>query len=632
MLNNQQNVILIVDDNPTNIKVLFHFLKESGFKVLVASDGESALKKLTQIEPDLILLDVMMPGIDGFETCKRIKINPKTQDIPIIFMTALSEVEDKVNGLESGAVDYITKPFQQEEVLSRVRLHLKLRHMSLALAQQNEQLKKEIAARIIAEKQLLQLNESLEEKVAQRTEALSVALAELQKKEKELEYKAYNDNLTRLPNRHWFMKRLEEVIEQGKNSLNDGFLYAVLFIDLDRFKVVNDSLGHLVGDELLKLVAERLKSLLPCNGSISRLGGDEFIVLLEGIKSEEEAVELAETIISQIQQIFLVGNYEIYTQASIGITVNNFSYKNPIDVLRDADVALYQAKAKGKNCYVILNENIRRQALTKLSLENDLRKGIECNEFELYYQPIVSLSTNKLSGFEALIRWNHPLQGLISPGVFIPLAEETGLIKALDEWSLVNACKQIEIWYKQFQPNYNLSVNVNLSPLQLQKSNIIHQIDSVFQSYKIPLNSLKLEIVESGFLDNSGLEVNMLHRLHQRGIDLCIDDFGTGYSSLSRLHVLPIKTLKIDKCFIDDINETAEALSIIKTIISLAHSLGMSVVAEGVEDQEQLHKLKALGCDFGQGYLFSKPLTSQKASLLLTRFFQPQEKKILALN
>jgi diguanylate cyclase (GGDEF)-like protein len=632
MLNNQQNIILIVDDNPTNIKVLFHFLKESGFKVLVAGDGESALEKLTQIGPDLILLDVMMPGIDGFETCKRIKINPKTKDIPVIFMTALSEVEDKVNGLECGAVDYITKPFQQEEVLSRVRLHLKLRNMSVALAQQNQQLKSEIEGRILAEKQLLQLNESLEEKVTQRTEALSIALSELREKEKELEYKAYNDSLTRLPNRHWFMSRLEEVVGRGKNSLNPHFLYAVLFIDLDRFKVVNDSLGHLIGDELLKLVGERLKNLLPCNGSISRLGGDEFIVLLEDIKSREEAVELANKIITHIQESFLVGNYEIYTKASIGITVSNHSYRNPIEVLRDADVALYQAKAKGKNCYVILDENIRHQALTKLELENDLRRAISQNEFELHYQPIISLVRNKLSGFEALIRWNHPQKGLISPGVFIPLAEETGLIKALDELALHSACKQIEIWHKQFKPNYDLFVNVNLSPLQLQKSNIAQQIDEVIQKYKIPLHSLKLEITESGFLDNSGLELDILHQLQGKGIYLCIDDFGTGYSSLSRLFMLPVKTLKIDKCFVDRINDTTGGMSIIKTIITLAHSLGMDVVAEGVEDQEQLYKLKALGCDFGQGYLFSKPLTSQKASLLLTRFFQSQEKKILALN
>src|SRR6476469_9175188 len=334
MLNQKDNVILIVDDNPNNLKLLFDFLKESGFKVLVAKDGESAIEKLQEVSPNIILLDVMMPGIDGFETCYRLKASVATKDIPVIFMTALTDSVDKVKGLSLGAVDYITKPFQQEEVLARVRLHLRLYYLSKTLAEQNVLLKQEIDARRETEAALQMLSQELEQRVTERTLKLTQALYELQQtqiqllqREEQLVHDAFHDTLTGLPNRAWFMNRLQFVIELALNS--QDYLYAVLFIDLDRFKVVNDSLGHLVGDELLKTVARKLQASLRHTDTVARFGGDEFVILLEEIKDVNEATAVAERIQKQLRMPLNFNNYQVFTEVSIGIILSTTGYERP---------------------------------------------------------------------------------------------------------------------------------------------------------------------------------------------------------------------------------------------------------------------------------------------------------------
>ena len=622
MVNQKDNVILIVDDNPNNLKLLFDFLKESGFKVLVAKDGESAIEKLQEVSPNIILLDVMMPGIDGFETCYRLKASVATKDIPVIFMTALTDRVDKVKGLSIGAVDYITKPFQQEEVLARVQLHLRLRNLTKTLEEQNVLLKEEIEARREAEAALQKLTSELEQRVASQTAELRQAYNELQEaqvqllqREKKLGHDAFHDALTELPNRAWFMNRLQQAIDLSYRR--EDYLYAVLFIDLDRFKVVNDSLGHLVGDELLKSVACQLQACLRHTDAVARFGGDEFVILLEDIKDIDEPTRVAERIQHQLRQPFNLHDYEVFTEISIGIILSTMGYARPQDVLRDADIAMYYAKAQGRGCYEVFDPAMQTVAMTRLQLENDLRRAIALQEFCVHYQPIVSLSTGQLSGFEALVRWHHASGIIYPPAEFIPVAEETGLINEIGWWVLQEACHQIGIWQQQFPQTPPLAINVNLSGVQLKQVNLLNRIEDILQQTGIPSYCLKLEITESCILETVSREEKMLKQLKALGIQLCIDDFGTGYSSLSRLHEFPIDTLKIDRSFVSRIGTDNSGLEIVQTIVTLARSRGMDIVAEGIETPTQLQKLRELGCELGQGYLFSRPVDSFKATELL---------------
>ena len=622
MVNQKDKVILIVDDNPNNLKLLFDFLKESGFKVLVAKDGESAIEKLQEVSPNIILLDVMMPGIDGFETCYRLKASVATKDIPVIFMTALTDRVDKVKGLSMGAVDYITKPFQQEEVLARVQLHLRLRNLTKTLEDQNVLLKEEIEARREAEAALQKLTSELEERVASQTAELRQACNELQQaqvqlleREQKLGHDAFHDALTGLPNRAWFMNRLQQAIDLSYRG--EDYLYAVLFIDLDRFKVVNDSLGHLVGDELLKSIARQLQVCLRHRDAVARFGGDEFVILLEDIQDIDEPKRVAERIQNQLRQPFNLNDYEVFTEISMGIIVSTMGYDRPEDVLRDADIAMYYAKAQGRGRYEVFDPAMQTVAMTRLQLENDLRRAIALQEFCLHYQPIVSLSTGQLSGFEALVRWDNPSGRIYPPAEFIPVAEETGLINELGWWVLQEACHQISIWQQQFPQTPPLAINVNLSGVQLKQVNLLNRIEEILQQTGIPSYCLKLEITESCILETVSREEKMLKQLKALGILLCIDDFGTGYSSLSRLHEFPIDTLKIDRSFVSRIGADNSGVEIIQTIVTLARSRGMDIVAEGIETPTQLQKLGELGCELGQGYLFSQPVDSEKASELL---------------
>lgn len=605
-----KEIVLIVDDHPANLGILSEYLEKVGFEVWVAEDGESAIQKVEYAAPDIILLDIIMPIMDGFETCIRLKANPATRDIPVIFTSALSETIDKVKGLSYGAVDYITKPFQQEEVLVRVRLHLKLRSLAKILEDKNTLLR--------------DFTSELEERVEKRTAELKSALHELQQahlellaREKQFRYDAFHDSLTGLPNRAWFMNRLNQAIKLA--TISDDYLYAVLFIDLDRFKVVNDCLGHLVGDVLIKSVAERMQTCLTDTDTVARLGGDEFIIFLEKIKDVNEATAVADRIIEKLRLPFHLDGYEIFTGASIGITLSTMAYDRAIDVIRDADIAMYQAKIRGKGCYQVLTSAMRTQASERLQLETDLQKAIELKELCLYYQPIVSLYTGELLGFEALVRWNHPQRGLISPAKFIPVAEEIGAINKLGWWVLEEACRQMRFWQQQFPFTLPLAINVNISPLQLKQVNLIERMEEILRETGLSNCCLKLEITESCLLETLPHEMQILKRLKKLEIKLCIDDFGTGYSSLSNLHEFPIDILKIDRAFIKRIGMGRKNTHIIQTILTLAHNFGMNVVAEGIETPEQLETVRSLGCEWGQGYLFFQPLDSQSVTHILTK-------------
>jgi len=602
-----KNIVLVIDDNPTNLSVIFDYLEQVGFEVWVAQDGESALQNLEYGCPDIILLDIIMPLLDGFETCRLLKENPATKNIPVIFMSSLSETVDKVKGFSLGAVDYITKPFQHEEVLIRLKLHLEMSYLHKKMEEKNVLLGN--------------LTCQLENQVEERTSELKSALHELQSaylellaKEDQLRYDAFHDSLTGLANRTYFIKQLNKVIELS--NINPDYFYAVLFIDIDRFKVVNDSLGHLVGDKLLKSAAKRLENCSSKNNIVARLGGDEFIMLLTDIMDISEAIEIAKRILENLRIPFKIDNYEIFIAVSIGITLSTIGYNSASDVIKDADIAMYQAKIKGKDRYEILTNAIKVKAATRLQLENDLRKAIELEEFCLYYQPIVSLSTGLLLGFEALVRWHRPSGELVSPGKFISLAEEIGAINSLGWWVFQEACHQLKVWQQQFPQALDLTVNVNISPIQLKQVNLAERMLEIIKNSGISSGCLKLEITESCFLEGSTGEAKMLKQIKNQGIKLCIDDFGTGYSSLSRLHEFTIDTLKIDRSFVSRLS-VGQSQQIVETIVTLAHSFGMDVVAEGIETLEQLEKLHSLGCERGQGYLFSKPLDSQGATQLL---------------
>ncbi len=612
----QLSTILIIDDNLANIHILAKLLEHSGFVVRVAENGEGAIEQLQREIPDLILLDVMMPGIDGFQTCAVIKENPTTTNIPIIFMTALDQTVNKLRGLSLGAVDYITKPFDHQEVIARIHLHLELYKLT-------EKLKQEISDRTAAELSLQALNVDLERQVIKKTAALQQTMAQLQQtysrllaREKQLEYDVCHDALTGLPNRVWLMNRLQQLIQAASKG---GLTYGILFIDLDRFKVINDSLGHLIGDQLLRGVGKRIEACLRETDTVVRLGGDEFVILMENIKEIEEVTSLAETIQAKLQKGFQLKQYQVQTGASIGITLSGSNYQQPEEVLRDADIAMYYAKAKGRGCYEVLTSAMQQQAVTRWQLESDLRQGLDYQEFYLHYQPIVSLKTGNLIGFEALLRWMHPTRGMLSPSEFIAISEETGLIHQLGWFVLQSAVQQLYLWRQKIPKTASLILNVNISPVQLQQANLPMRLETLIDKTGIPKADLKLELTENALLESDDRRIEVLAKLKELGLSLCIDDFGTGYSSLSRLHELPVSTLKIDKSFVQRLNTSNCSKGIIQTIMMIAKSLDMLVVAEGIETEAQNLELQALGCEVGQGYLFSRPLDVRAATEIVMK-------------
>ncbi len=515
-------------------------------------------------------------------------------------------------------------------------------------------------------------------------------ITEQKQTQAKLVYEALHDALTGLPNRTLFFDRLRQALRRSRQY--SDYQFAVLFLDLDRFKIINDSLGHTIGDRLLVAIGKRLQNCIKASDTLARLGGDEFTILLEYPPDINYATRVAAKINQQLAKpVYIEGN-EVFTTASIGIVGSrgNFAdsangnqldicpiYNNPEDLLRDADIAMYRAKALGKARYEVFDLTMHSQAISLLDLENDLRRAIEMikqnpahSQFRLNYQPIICLFTGQITGFEALVRWHHPTKGLISPGKFISLAEETGLIIPLGMWALRTACHQLTIWLQEFNCQYtqyneklatnntpeislmsnslshkengngksastcsvynsncefltsNLTISVNLSSKQLSQPNLAEEIEEILQETNCQPNSLKLEITETVIMENVSLATQKLNKLKNQNIKLSIDDFGTGYSSLSYLHQFPINTLKIDRSFVSrlDSDTSGQALKIVSAIIALAHNLGLEVIAEGIENQDQIQKLKQFQCDKGQGYWFSKPLESHDATELLRNF------------
>jgi diguanylate cyclase (GGDEF)-like protein/PAS domain S-box-containing protein len=676
-------LILIVDDNLTNLKVLSETLSDAEYEVAIAMSGERAIRQIQNDPPDLILLDIMMPGIDGYETCQIIKNNSAWASIPIIFMTALAETSHKIKGFELGAVDYITKPFQEQEVLARVRTHLCLKQTEMQLRQSEARMESILnsleevvwsatldlsqfiflnpavknifgcsANELIAAphlwfdmvhpedkdllKQAFQLLDtqssiSLEYRIfdttgnlrwlkiraqiydgyaegqTDRVDGIILDISNQKRVENQLIYEASHDKLTGLANRNSFVCQVNQVLNSYKKSPSE--IFAVLFIDLDRFKSINDSLGHHVGDQLLQQVAERLQKSLRPFDLIARLGGDEFTILLKNLLNPEEVTIIAERIHYQLTEAFEIEDQIFFTSASIGIVTADSDYSCAEELLRDADIAMYQAKQRGKSRCQLFKHSMHVDTIHNLELERDLRLAQSRQEITLQYQPIVNLQTQCIIGFEALARWKHSQKGYISPGVFIPIAEESGLIVNLGEQVLRQACHQLKQWKTRFPEVSTYTMSVNLSGKQLQSPGFIDTLDEILNENEISGHQLILEITESLLLDNQESLLTLLNSLSERGITLSLDDFGTGYSSLSYLHHFPLNELKIDRSFVSRIENDIQSQEIIKTILSLANVLNMIVVAEGVETLGQMEYLKTLNCHKAQGYLFSKPLS-----------------------
>lgn len=455
------------------------------------------------------------------------------------------------------------------------------------------------------------------EQAERHVEELSRHIAEQDRISRALEenkdhfrHAAFHDALTDLPNRALLTEHIKLAIERPRDR--DELFFAVLFLDLDRFKNINDSLGHIAGDQLLIATARCLETCMRPMDTVARLGGDEFAILLDGLESQDHAISVAERILQALTKPFDLIGHEVYITASIGITLSGGGYDDPENVLRDADTAMYRAKESGKARFQVFDASMHSHAVSRLQLENDLRRAIERNEFQVYYQPIIKLENNELSGFEALVRWNHPDRGLVPPDEFIPIAEETGLIVDIGGLVLRESCRQLREWQSLF--SIPLTVNVNLSGKQFAQPNLVSQVKQVLDETGLDAKYLKLEITESVVMENAEIASTMLKQLCTLGVHLCIDDFGTGYSSLSYLHRFPVKTLKIDRSFIGRMGPSGENSEIVRTIITLANNLAMEVVAEGVETAEQLAQLKSLKCTLGQGYLFSRPADAKAAT------------------
>jgi len=444
---------------------------------------------------------------------------------------------------------------------------------------------------------------------------LQIELTERKRAEKQLEHTALHDSLTDLPNRVLFMDRLSQAMQRAKRR--KGYMYAVLFLDLDRFKAVNDSLGHNIGDQLLIESSNRLAACLRGEDTVARFGGDEFVVLLEDIQDSGDAIRVAERIQNDLSVPYDLDGYKVIVFISTGIVLSNPTYVRPEDIVRDADIAMYRSKGKGLGRYEIFAPSMLDRVMTRLELETDLRKALENQEFVVHYQPILEMKTNQIIGFEALVRWQHPTKGLIPPAEFIPTAEETGLIVPLGYWVLDEACRQLHAWHAQYPAELRLTINVNLSTRQSSQPDVVKKISMILKKNELDPRFLKLELTESLIIDESGSTVAMLSELREMGIQVQIDDFGTGYSSLSYLHTLPIDTLKIDRSFISRLGINTKNTEIVQTIFSLAHSLGMKVIAEGVETNEQLSSLKDMNCEFAQGFLFAKPVNGVEAGALI---------------
>jgi len=553
------STIMMVDDEPTTLDVLEMFLQGEGYEHFVTtSDSTRALELLRAEKPDVLLLDLMMPEVSGLDILRQVRSDRELRRIPVLILTSSSEAQTKLQALELGATDFLAKPVDPSE------LALRLRNTLAAKAYQD--------------------------------------------------HLTYYDGLTGLPNRRLFVERMDRALRR----VEPGDECAILRISLDRFKPINEALGHRVGDALLEDVAERLErcirsgdflGILGGNGGaspLSRGGGDEFLVCLSGAGPVDHAARVARRILAALPQPFRAEGQDLFVTASIGIALFPTDGEDIESLLAHAGIALVHAKQGGGNDYHFYTRALKIESLERLSLENDLRKAVGRDELMVHYQPLVDLASGRIAGAEALLRWQHPELGLIPPGRFIPLAEESGLIESLGEWTLAEVCRQSREW--QAAGLRPLPVSVNVSSRQFRTRHLPETIRAVLRDGGLPGSRIVLEVTESLLIEDPQRMVDMLREIKELGVRISVDDFGTGYSSLSYLKKLPLDELKIDRSFVSGVPGSSDDAAIVDAIIAMAHSLGLVVVAEGVETDDQRRFLAERRCDLYQGFLVSRPV------------------------
>ncbi len=560
--NGKYSSILIVDDDRTVRMALVDAFMRENYEVEEASNGMQALNICKRHMPDLVLMDAVMPEMDGFDACQMIRDLPHGGDIPVLMITALDDEHSIVRAFSSGATDYISKPINFSVIKQRV-------------------------ARLI----------------------------KASKAEKDVKKLAYHDPLTGLPNRTHLKQQLAVTVNRAGAEKER---FAILFLDLDRFKMINDTMGHDTGDLLLKAVADRIRHCVRENDFVARLGGDEFTIVLENIANLESASNVAEKICRSVARPFVFMQQKMFVTTSIGISIFPDDGQDVSALIKHADSAMFRAKEK-RNNYCFYERGMEAEIASRLKLEHELRKAIDSDELVLHYQPQLNLTTGELTGAEALVRWEHPMKGLVPPDVFIPLAEESGLINQLTDWVLEHAALQLKQWLDQ---HHQLTLAINLSVKDLMQQDLFSKLTELVERIGLPGELLELEITESTLMDHPELMITELNKIKQMGVTIAVDDFGSGYSSLNYLKRLPVDVLKIDRSFVKDIESDPSDSAIVSGIIALAKSLHMSTVAEGVETDGQRAILQQLGCDHFQGYLVSKPLTPE----LFTEQFLSREK------
>jgi diguanylate cyclase (GGDEF)-like protein/PAS domain S-box-containing protein len=705
--------VLIVEDTPASLKLLSDLLTEAGYYVRQAPNGELALWTAQSRPPELILLDVRMPGIDGFEVCRRLKADPALSQVPVIFLSAQHDTDDKVRGFALGAVDFIAKPFQTEEILARTDAHVRLGRAQKALAAERASLEERVAERtaeLAREVEQRRANEEFLRLASQVFEATQDAIVvtdregrivatnpaftqisgytaqeamgqsvgvlhagnqdpatfelmvqsivgtghwsgeilarrkngetypgllsasvvrdeaghvvnhvavfmditERKAEQHLIDFLSNHDALTGLPNRMLARQRFEQTLAAARR---EGRCVAVMCLDLDRFKSINDSYGHDMGDQALKAVATFLNGVVREGDTVTRQGGDEFQIIVSDDAQLGATMALAQKILSGLRKELMLDEQQLTVTSSIGIAVSLTDGDSFDELVRNGDTALFRAKEIGRDNYAFFTERMDAEIRDKLAIQGQLRGAIARDEFEVHYQPQMCLKTGVMLGAEALLRWDSAVLGKVPPNRFIPLAEEYGLVNSIGEWVLESVCAQMKVWHDQGLGD--IKVAVNLAAGQFANDATVPYVESTLRKFGVAAEYLGLEITEGTVMGDPNKAVAVLRRLKDIGVSISLDDFGTGYSSLSYLKRFPIDVLKIDKSFVDDVTTNTADAAIALSVISLAHNLNMRVIAEGVETREQVKFLTERGCDEMQGYYFSRPVNAEAFTALL---------------